>query len=117
MGIPWLLALKAIPWDTIVATTPALLRSAESLLSRTKTTSAGPATGNDLQALAERIAALERRDRETAELLASLSAQVASITAASEVLEARLRWLVAVTIASAVTAAVACAVAILMRSS
>ena len=26
MGIPWLLALKAIPWDTILANAPAILR-------------------------------------------------------------------------------------------
>jgi hypothetical protein len=39
------------------------------------------------------VAALEQRDRETAELLTRVTDQLADVTAATEVLEARSRWL------------------------
>ena len=35
MAIPWLFALKAIPWDTILANAPSILRSADELVSKT----------------------------------------------------------------------------------
>ena len=74
MGIPWLLALKAIPWDTILANAPAILRSADALLSETKVRPPAAASRNDVQALADRVAVLEQRDRETAELLTRVTA-------------------------------------------
>ena len=57
MGIPWLFALKAIPWGTILANAPSILRSADALASKTRVR---PEAGsrNDFHALAER---LERR--------------------------------------------------------
>ena len=91
MGIPWLLALKVIPWGTILANAPAILRSADALASRTRARP-DPAAGHDVQALADRIAMLEQRDNETAELLTRVTAQVAALAAAGEVLEARARW-------------------------
>jgi hypothetical protein len=110
MGIPWLLALKAIPWDTILANAPTLLRSADALLSETKTRP--PVASRDVQALADRVATLEQRDRETAELLTRVSAQVAALTTAGEVLEARARWLLVLAIATAVMSVLACGVAL-----
>src|SRR6185436_19059614 len=101
MGIPWL-ALKAIPWDTILANAPAILRSADALLSDTKVRAPAAASRNDIQALADRVAVLEQRDRETAELLTRVSTQVAALTTAVEVLEARARWLLVVAIAASV---------------
>ena len=115
MGIPWLLALKAVPWDTILANAPAILRSTEALLSETKARRPAAASRNDIQALAERVALLEQRDRETAELLARISTQVAALTTASEVLEARARWLLIVAIVSLLISVVACGVALLAR--
>jgi hypothetical protein len=109
MGIPW---LKAIPWDTILANGPAILRSADALLSETKARQPAAASRNDLQALADRVAVLEQRDRETAELLTRVSTQVAALTTASEVLEARARWLLVVAIAAAVVSVLACGVAL-----
>jgi hypothetical protein len=47
-------------------------------------------------ALAERIAALEQRDHETVELIAPLTAQNATLTTVTEVLEARVRALMIV---------------------
>jgi hypothetical protein len=113
MAIPWLLALKAIPWDTILANAPSILRSADALVSKTRVRPEA-ASRNDVQALADRIAVLEQRDNETAELLTRLTAQVAALTTASEVLEARVRWLV-VGIAASALAVLAGAIALFAR--
>ena len=115
MGIPWLLALKAIPWDTILANAPAILRSTEALLSETKVRPPAPASRNDIQALADRVAVLEQRDRETAELLTRISTQVAALTTAGEVLEARARWLLILAIAASLMSVLACGVALFAR--
>src|SRR5687767_8637855 len=116
MGIPWFLALKAIPWDTILANAPAILRSTEALLSETKARRPpAAASRNDIQALADRVAVLEQRDRETAELLTRVSAQVVALTTAGEVLEARARWLLVVAIAASVISLLACGVALFAR--
>jgi hypothetical protein len=115
MGIPWLLALKAIPWDTILANAPAILRSTDALLSETKGRSAAAASRNDLQALADRVTALEQRDRETAELVTRISAQLAALTTAGEVLEARVRWLLLITIAASAIAVLALGFALFGR--
>ena len=87
MGIPWILALKAIPWDTILANAPGILRSADALLSETKVRPPAAAFRNDIQALVDRVAVLEQRDRETAELLTRISTQVSALTIAVKVLE------------------------------
>ena len=115
MGIPWLLALRAIPWDTILANAPAILRSTEALLSETKGRPPAAASRNDIQALADRVALLEQRDRETAELLTRISTQVAALTTAGEVLEARVRWLLVVAIAASLMSVLACGVALFAR--
>jgi hypothetical protein len=115
MGIPWLLALRAIPWDTILANAPGILRSADALLSETKGRPPAAASKNDIQDLASRVAVLEQRDRETAELLTRVSTQVAALTTAVEVLEARARWLLVVAIAASVMSVVACGVALFAR--
>ena len=109
MGIPW---LKAIPWDTILANGPAILRSADALLSETKARQPAAASRNDLQALADRVAVLDTVHRETAGLLTRVSTQVAALTTASEVLEARARWLLVVAIAAAVVSVLACGFAL-----
>jgi len=111
MPVPWLLALKVIPWGTILANAPAILRSADALAGRTR---ARPdrAPGNDVEALADRIAMLEQRDRETAELLTRVTAQVAALTTAGEVLEARVRWLLVAAIGASVISVVAIGIAL-----
>jgi hypothetical protein len=114
MSIPWLVALKAIPWNTILANAPSILRSADALMSKTM---ARPdaASRHDVQALADRIAVLEQRDRETAELLTRVTAQVAALTTAGEVLEARARWLLVLAVAASVTSVLACGIALFTR--
>ena len=114
MAIPWLLALKAIPWDTILANAPSILRSADALMSKTRVRP-DVASRNDIQALAHRIALLEQRDSEVAELLTRVTAQVAALTTASEVLEARSRWLLMVASGALILAVLAIGVALLVR--
>jgi hypothetical protein len=111
MAIPWLLALKAIPWGTILANAPEILRSADALAGRTRARP-GPAPGTGVEALADRIAALEQRDRETAELLTRVTAQIAALGTAGEVLEARAKWLLVVAVGALVMSVVACGVAV-----
>jgi hypothetical protein len=115
MGIPWLLALRAIPWDTILANAPAILRSADALRSDTKVRPPAAASRSDIQALADRVAVLEQRDRDTAELLTRVSAQVAALTTAGEVLEARTRWLLLVAVAALVMSVLAFGYALFAR--
>jgi hypothetical protein len=114
MGIPWLLALKAIPWDTLLANAPSILRSADALVSKT-TVRPDVASRSDVQALADRIALLEQRDSETAALLTRVTAQVAALTTAGEVLEARVRWLLVGVIAASVMSVLACGIALFAR--
>ena len=114
MAIPWLFALKAIPWDTILANAPSILRSADALVSKTGVRP-DAASRNDVQALADRIAVLEQRDRDTAELLTRVSAQVAALTTASEVLAARSRWLLVVAITASVVSVLAGGIALFAR--
>lgn len=114
MAFPWLLALKVIPWDTILANAPSILRSADELVSKT---GARPdaASRSDVQALVDRIAVLEQRDRDTAELLTRVTAQVAALTTASEVLAARSRWLLVVAITASVVSVLAVGIALFAR--
>ena len=113
MAIPWLLALKAIPWGTILANAPSIVRSADALVSKTRARQDASTSRDDVQALAARIAALEQSDRDTAELLTRVTAQIAALTTASEVHEARAQWLLAATIVASVVSVVACGLALL----
>src|SRR4051794_20969813 len=114
MGIPWLFALKSIPWDTILANAPSILRSADELVSKTMRRP-DAASRSDLQALTDRIVLLEQRDRETAELLTHVTGQVSALTTAVEVLEARNRWLLVLAIGASVMSLLACGIAVLTR--
>jgi hypothetical protein len=105
MALPWLAALSVIPWRTILENAPALARSAEALLSRTAAPRASADSSADAhRLLIERVAALERRDRETAELLTRVTDQLAAVTTATQVLEARTRWFSILAVASLLVA-------------
>jgi hypothetical protein len=112
MALPWHLALKAIPWATILANAPVLAKSAGALLSEARAPRTPGEGRTELAALAQRIEALEQRDRDTALLLGQMTSQVAALTTATEVLEARVRWLLLVALVSTTAAVVALAVAI-----
>ena len=115
MALPWLAALRVIPWRTILANAPAIARSADALLSRTTQRPHADSSRDPHRLLAERIAAVEQRDRETAELLTRVTDQLASVTAATEVLEARTRWLLMIAVAALVLAIVASGLVVWLR--
>jgi hypothetical protein len=106
MPFPWSLALRAIPWGALIAEAPTLAR-AESLLARTKTRPPDDAPAAGLAPILARLDALEQQTRAHAELVTHLTQQTAALTTATEVLAARLRWLLGLGIAAVVLAATA----------
>ena len=97
MGIPWLTAIKA----------------AEALLSGVTTRRAVAASAQQLQSAADRIAALEKNDEATAQLLVQLAGQIQALTQMLELQAARLRRLTVIAVASAAAAVAALIVAAL----
>lgn len=96
MPLPWLFALRAIPWTTLLASAPAIAEAADALLSGTKGRKAhAAAAANEMRDLQDRVAELEHHDRANAELLKQMSDQMAVLIKATEVLAARQRWLFA----------------------
>jgi hypothetical protein len=91
MGIPWLTAIKA----------------AEALLSGVTSRRAMAASAQQLQSAADRIAALEKNDEATAQLLVQLAGQIQSLTQLLELQTARLRRLTVIAVASAAVAVAA----------
>ena len=114
MAIPWFVALRAVPWGTLIANAPSILRSADALRSRTAARRE-TVSSNDVQALGERVAGLEQRERHSAELITQLTGQVAALTAAVEVLEARVRWLLVIAAAAVALAVLAGGVSLFAR--
>ena len=98
MAIPWLIALKAIPWSRLLTKAPALVLAADSLLSGLKKRRLDAASATDLQRLADRVTLLEKREEAYVDLLKQISTQVDALTTTTEVLAARQRWLLAFTI-------------------
>ena len=116
MALPWLAALRVIPWRAILENATAIARSADALLSRTATPrSHGDSPHEAHRLLADRVAALEQRDRETAELLTRVTDQLADLAAATEVLEARSRWLLMIAAAALVLALLASGLIVWLR--
>ena len=93
MPIPWLAALKIIPWGTLIAGVPAIARATDTLLSGAKRATHDLASAGDLRQLAERVARLEQHDQADAEILKQIGEQIEALTTATEVVAARTRWL------------------------
>ncbi len=94
MPIPWLTALKMIPWSSLLANGPAMAKAADALLSGTKAQRAhAAAAADEMRRLNERVAELEGHDRAHAELGKQMSDQIEALTLATEVLAVRQRWL------------------------
>ena len=91
MGIPWLTAIRA----------------AEALLSDVTTPRAMAASAQQLQSAADRIAALEKNDEATAQLLVQLAGLIQALTQMLERQAARLRRLTVIAVASAAVAVAA----------
>jgi hypothetical protein len=99
----WLTALKAIPWTALLARTPVVVRAANTLLAGSRA---------ERQQVEDRIALLEQQHDATASLLKDLSDQIDALTAASEVMAARMRLMAIVLVLTFVVAGVALVIAI-----
>lgn len=111
MAIPWLLALKVIPWGDVIEHAPTVLKAARKLIDRdppqppgqagapatTTPVSAVPSLGelkNALIAAQGQIESQAQTQRELAETLANLAEQNARLVTAVQVLRLRTRVLV-----------------------
>ena len=103
MAIPWLTALKIIPWGDVIEHAPAVLKGARRLLDRQKTaptTAAAPVPAGvapDLITLQQRLAALEQQQAsdmaQLTQTVAELAEQNTRLVQAVDVLRWRTRWL------------------------
>jgi hypothetical protein len=111
MAIPWLMALKVIPWGDVIEHAPSVLKAARKLMDRqpppppgeagapaTQTpVSAVPSLGELKNALIAAQGQIDRQaqtQRELTETLAELAEQNARLVSAVEVLRLRTRVLV-----------------------
>jgi hypothetical protein len=94
MAIPWLTAIRMIPWSILLSNGPAMAKAADALLSVTKAQRAqASAAADEIRRVSERVATLESHDRAHAELVKQMSDQIEALTLATEVLAVRQRWL------------------------
>ena len=91
MAIPWVMAVKA----------------AEALFSSASARRAAATSNRQLQGVTERLAALEKDDEATAQLLVQLTEQVQALTRAAEIQATRVRWLLVATVVSVIVATAA----------
>jgi hypothetical protein len=111
MAIPWLIALRAIPWSAILSQAPAIASAADRLLSGTEDRK----QARDLLSLTDRVAALERHNQADAQLLKQITDQVENLTTAAEVIAARVRWLLVLSTVSVILAVIAFGMALMRR--
>ncbi len=108
MAIPWLMALKVIPWGDVIEHAPSVLKAARKLMDRqppdaaghagtTTSVSAVPSLGELKNALIAAQGQIDRQaqtQRELTQTLAELAEQNARLVSAVEVLRLRTRVLV-----------------------
>jgi hypothetical protein len=81
--------LKAVPWSMILANAPAMVEGARKLLDMRRPP--GPPVADGEAGLAERVAALESRERRMLELIESLASSNQQLIEAIDVLRRRAR--------------------------
>ena len=108
MAIPWLMALKAVPWGDVIEHAPSVLKAARKLMDRqspepsgqqstsatTTPVSAVPSLGELKNALVAAQGQIDRQaqtQRELTETLAELAEQNARLVSAVQVLRLRTR--------------------------
>lgn len=98
MAWPWLtVAVKTIPWGTLVRRAPDIIDAASSLLASRKAGQAAEQASARAESrigeLHERLAELEAHDRETAEVVNQIAEQTRDLTSGIEILAAKVRLL------------------------
>ena len=121
MAINWILALKAVPWADVVQAAPQIVKGARRLFNSARQAEAvqvepsePPGDMRDPSAVHARmrqleagLQALDREQQESAELIRSLAEQNARMVEAIEIMRARVRLLLALTILLSLGAIVA----------
>jgi len=95
MAVPWLAALKAVPWSTLLSQAPTLIEHSRKLFTRASTPIATP-TPDALSEIRARLDTLDSNTRTQAELLRQIAEQMQRLTLGLEVVAARTRlalWL------------------------
>ena len=118
MAWPWLaVAVKTIPWTTLVRRAPDIIDAAASLLTSRK---AGHAAGHaasrtesQLSELQQRLENLESHDQESAEVVNQLAEQTRDLTNGLGILAAKVRVLSVLLVVTAALAIIAIGVAAL----
>jgi small-conductance mechanosensitive channel len=120
MAIPWLLALKVIPWGDVIEHAPKVLNAARKLMDREKAPESAPVTAARMDLVSDTTPSLgELRNRliearqlidqqaqtqdQMAQTLAELAEQNARLVAAVQLLRVRTRLLMFVIAALAIS--------------
>jgi hypothetical protein len=104
---PFVAALTALPWPTILKQAPALLAAADALIARSRRPVA-PTAATDLEALRQRIAELEAQQQADVELVKQLAAQLTAIAVAAEATSVRVRQCFVLAAAGVALGLIAC---------
>jgi len=99
MPAPLLNMLVSIPWSMLLKRAPALVKTADALLSGTLSRREERTTPDEVGFLKERVAALEAHDQRDAELVKQLAEQVQALTLTIRIMAARekaLLWISAI---------------------
>jgi hypothetical protein len=112
MAWPWLtVAVKTIPWGTLVRRAPDIIDAASGLLAARKPRQAEEdataRTESQLGELQERLASLEAHDRETAEVVNQIAEQTRDLTNGLGILAAKVRVLSLLLVVTAALAIIA----------
>ena len=118
MAWPWLtVAVKTIPWTTLVRRAPDIIDAAASLLTSRKASQAADhaaaKTESQLGELQERLANLESHGQESAEVVNQIARQTQDLTTGLGILAAKVRVLSMLLVATAVLAIIAIGIAAL----
>ena len=117
MAWPWLtVAVKTIPWGTLVRRAPDIIDAASSLLASRKSGQAAEEvtarTESQLGELQERLASLESHDRETAEVVNQIAEQTRDLTNGLGILAAKVRVLSLLVVVTAALAIIAIGISV-----
>ena len=118
MAWPWLtVAVKTIPWATLVRRAPDIIDAAGSLLATRKAGQgahqAAAKTESLLGELQQRIENLESHDQETARVVNQIAEQTRDLTNGISILAAKVRLLSVLLVATAALAVIAIGIAAL----
>ena len=118
MAWPWLaVAVKTIPWATLVRRAPDIIDAAGSLLSSRKVSQAADhaaaRTESQLGELQERLVDLESHDQETAEVVNQIAEQTRDLTTGIGILAAKVRVLSVLLVVTGALAIIAIGIAAL----